>query len=108
MLNMDRDALSQGKLAVIEPAKWKNQPVSLSQAIKILKEQQVTSIDNFAHIKLFLDKFSAKVFKFIETNQQDTDRMKNQLTRSIEQNKKENAGEIKNARNFSQSKFDNI
>ena len=38
MLEMDRDLLGTGKLDVIDPAKWKNQPISLVQAIRILKE----------------------------------------------------------------------
>lgn len=41
MLDMDRDLLGPGKLGVIDISKWKNQPVSLTQAIKILKEQQL-------------------------------------------------------------------
>ena len=39
MLEMDRDILGPGKLNVIDPTKWKNQPISVTQAIKILKEQ---------------------------------------------------------------------
>ena len=30
MLDIDRDALGPGKLNVIDPSKWKNQPVSLT------------------------------------------------------------------------------
>ena len=68
MLEMDRDALGPGKLNVIDPTKWKNQPISLTQAVKILKEQQLIGIDNFFHIKRFLERFTKKVLAFIATN----------------------------------------
>ena len=40
MLQMDRDEIGPGLLVVIDhgdPAKWKNTPVAVSQAIKVLK-----------------------------------------------------------------------
>ena len=41
MLQMDRDKLGPGLLVVIDhgdPTKWKNTPVAVSQAIKVLKK----------------------------------------------------------------------
>ena len=68
MLEMDRDALGPGKLVVIEPEKWKNNHIGMTQAIRVLKDQQQISIDNFYHIKRFLERFSKKVFAFMQTN----------------------------------------
>jgi len=39
MLDMDRDAIGPGKLNIIDPSTWHNQPPSVTMAIKILKEQ---------------------------------------------------------------------
>jgi len=68
MLEMDKDVLGPGKLEVIDPTKWNNQPVAIVQAIKILKEQQLIQINNFYHIKKFLERFSKKMFAFTATN----------------------------------------
>ena len=39
MLDMDRDAIGPGKLSVIDTSKWHNQPMSITLAVNILKEQ---------------------------------------------------------------------
>ena len=100
MLEMDRDILGPGKLAVLDPSKWKNQPVSITQAVKILKEQQLVSIDNFFHIKKFLEKFSKKVLAFIATNDQELMLMKNKVTRDLQHNERVSDDKIKQFRNY--------
>jgi hypothetical protein len=80
---MDTDKLGPGKLDVIDPTKWTNQPVSVMQAIKILKEQQLIGIDNFYHIKKFLERFSKKVLTFMATSDQELMLMKNKVTRDL-------------------------
>ena len=65
---MDNDKIGPGKLPVIDPTKWQNQSIAVTQAIKILKEQQLVSIENFIHIKRFLERFTKKVLAFIATN----------------------------------------
>ena len=100
MLDMDQDSLGPGKLSVIDPAKWKNQPVSLVQAIRILKEQQLIGIDNFFHIKRFLEKFTKKVLAFIATNDQEIMLMKNKVTRDLAEKDRATDDKIKALRNM--------
>ena len=80
---MDKDKIGPGKLGAIDPTQWRNQSISLMQAISILKEQQLVGIDNFFHIKRFLEKFTKKTLAFIATNDQDLMLVKNKVTRDL-------------------------
>ena len=68
MWDIDRDKLGHGKLEVIDTSKWSNQSISMTQAISILKEQQIVSIDNFTKQRKFLDKLKTMFLAFIKTN----------------------------------------
>lgn len=70
------------------------------QAIKILKEQQLIGIDNFYHIKRFLERFTKKVLAFIATNDQDIMLMKNKVSRDLLANERQNDDKIKALRNM--------
>lgn len=84
MLEMDRDALSSGKLKIIEPEKWKNQSINVTTAIRVLKEQQLIQIENFYHVKRFLDRFSKKVLAFMQTQDQEMNLLKNKTQRDMQ------------------------
>ena len=63
-------------------------------AIKILKEQQLISINNFFHIKKFLERFSKKVLLNINQNSQD-----------IKRNRERFKEELQNAERGTESKI---
>ena len=70
------------------------------QAIRILKEQQLIGIDNFFHIKRFLEKFTKKVLAFIATNDQEIMLMKNKVTRDLAEKERATDDKIKALRNM--------
>ena len=61
-------------------------------------------IDNFFHIKRFLEKFTKKVLAFIATNDQEIMLMKNKVTRDLQANERGNEDRVKALRNM----FDTI
>ena len=113
MLEMDRDKIGTGLLVIIDhgdPTKWKNTPVAVSQSIKILKAQQTQSIENFQHIKIFLEKLTKKILNFITTNEQEIGQLKNRITRdlqSIERNTEDKLKSIRKEVKESSEEFSN-
>lgn len=56
----------------------------MTTAIRVLKEQQLIQIENFYHVKRFLDRFSKKVLAFIATQDQEMSLLKNKTQRDMQ------------------------
>ena len=56
----------------------------MTTAIRGLKEQQLIQIENFYHVKRFLDRFSKKVLAFIATQDQEMSLLKNKTQRDMQ------------------------
>jgi hypothetical protein len=52
-------------------------------------------IENFFHIKKFLERFSKKVLAFIQTNDQELMLMKNKVTRDLQHSERVNEDKLK-------------
>ena len=56
----------------------------MTTAIRVLKEQQLIQIENFYHVKRFLDRFSKKVLAFMTTQDQEMNLLKNKTQRDMQ------------------------
>ena len=66
LLDLPNDGFAPGKMAFIEPEKWKNVGVSIVHALKITKEHQIEMTEYNKIMHDFTERFSARVFSHMK------------------------------------------
>ena len=84
MLEFPETAFTPGKLANVEPENWKNVGVSITHAVKIMKEHSLETAHHLTTIKQFLDKFSNRVFNFMKVTEMEQNTLKTKVVKDLQ------------------------